>query len=170
MPEDHFEYPDKNLIEIGEYESDDPLERNYGPLAADVIKLYQQDKKELEIEDQLRFADFITSEHGTTENLILERKTLNMSVWEGEDRESFEKEVDKFIEKERIHMMGLDNLDPEEDKELNEDGTEKLNLREEMDKENMEEQSFDERGHLIDNDPTILAHGDWYVYFDCILF
>jgi hypothetical protein len=168
LPEDHFQYPDKNIIELGEYESDDPLESTYGPLAADVIKLYQQNKKEMEIEDQLRFADFLTSEEGTTEHLILERKALAMGAWDELDRESFEKEVDKFIAEEKIKMMGLGHLDLNEDKELNEDGTEKYNLSEEIRKENIEEQLYDERGQPIDNDPSILAHGDWYVYIHCM--
>jgi hypothetical protein len=162
LPEDHFPDPLNTSIDLGEYESDDVLERNYGPLAADAIKLYLTGRKEMSIEESLRFADYLTTEDGTTEELILQRRALAFGTWDQGDRETFEKELDALIEEEKINMMGLGHLEID-DKDYNADGTERYNLKDELDKEDQVDEEYDDRGNLIDNDPTVLAHGDWYV-------
>jgi hypothetical protein len=163
LPEDHFPDPLNTFVDLGEYESDDVLERNYGPMAADAMKLYLTNRKEMSIEESLRFADFLTTEDGTTEDLILQRRALAFGTWDNEDRENFEKRLDALIEEEKINMMGLGHLEIDE-KHYNADGTERLNLKDEMDKEEEVEEEYDDRGNLIDHDPTVLAHGDWYVH------
>lgn len=162
LPEDHFPDPFKTVTDIGEYESEDILERNYGPLAADAIKLYIHEKKELEVEDQLRFADFLTTENGTTEALVLKRRALAWGSWDEQDRKSFEKQLDEIIEEEKVNMMGLGHLDDDDEPEPKKDGTEKIESNE-AEEEMEEEDEYDKFGKLIDKDPTILAHGAWYV-------
>ena len=67
LPDGYFDDTTKTHIDIGEFDSDDPMERNYGPFAADAIKIYQNGRRELGIEEQLKFANYLTTENGTTE-------------------------------------------------------------------------------------------------------
>lgn len=56
-------------------------------------------------------ADYITAESGTTEDLVGERRALALDGWDDEDREEYLKEVDEFVEQERIKQMGFDEAE-----------------------------------------------------------
>lgn len=135
--------PFDEKIVIGEYEdASDELEETYGPLGADAIRHTLKEREErggmpLDPEELLKMADYITAESGTTEDLVGERRALALDGWDDEDREDYLKEVDEFVEEQRIKQMGLDEaerkhshtgedkddedyeVDPEEERDIN---------------------------------------------------
>lgn len=105
---------DKKIV-LGEVEdATDELEETYGKLGADAIRHTIKEREErggkpLDPEELLKMADYITTEAGSTEDLVGERRALALDVWDDEDREEYIKEVDDFIEEERIKQLGFND-------------------------------------------------------------
>ena len=101
---------DKKIV-LGQVEdASDELEETYGPFGADAIRHTIKEREErggkpLDPEELLRMADYITAEAGSTEDLVGERRALALDGWDDEDREEYLKELDDFVEKERVNQM-----------------------------------------------------------------
>lgn len=135
-------------IKITDMTEKDELEA-FGPLAADVIRMARRHGDDLynsetgsqfDVETQMRMMDYFTSEPGSTEELVGERRALAFDLWDFEDRDQFAADVDKAIEEERIASLDLPS-------------TEKAADSEELEQEDMSETS--------QIPPSQLAHGDW---------
>ncbi len=138
-----IENPFDKKIVIGEYEdASDELEETYGPFGADAIRHTIKEREErggrpLDPEELLKMADYLTAESGTTEDLVGERRALALDGWDDDDREDYLREVDEFVEQERIKQMGFeeaekayshtgeeiesedDEIDPEDERDIN---------------------------------------------------
>mmetsp|Transcript_19281 Transcript_19281/g.29701 ORF Transcript_19281/g.29701 Transcript_19281/m.29701 type:complete len:249 (+) Transcript_19281:478-1224(+) len=86
----------------------------------------------------MRWADYMTAAHGSTEQRVAERRALAMGTWDKEDRKQFQQDLDKVVEEQRIKDMGFedDNVELSEDQLQTDD---------------------EEQGE----DPNRLAHGEW---------
>ena len=144
------ENPLEKKIVLGEVEdASDELEETFGTFGADAIRHTIKERNErggkpLDPEELLKMADYITAEAGSTEDLVGERRALALDGWDDEDREEYLKEVDEFIEKERINQMGLDEQEAMYSYTKEEDDVDD-------DEEDPEEQ----------RDINQIAHGDW---------
>jgi hypothetical protein len=146
------------MITLGEYPSNDPLEATYGPLGADAIRHTWKERNErggepLSVEELLRMVDYYTTEEGTTEDLVGERRALALTAWDEKDRVQFMKGLDEFIEEQRIKSMELDGLESDEE----EDELDQMTEEEEV--QLLEEQDTESGGKK--KDPNQLAFGDW---------
>lgn len=133
----------------------DELDKEFSPLAADVIRSTRQEIARREfgedpVEQELRMADYMTSEIGSTEDLVATRRAAFMDSRSKEEREQFTEGLDKLIEKGRAWTM-----------DLHED---KSGLGDEQKKDffsDLEEEETDDKDPEIYMDPNQLAHGQW---------
>eukprot|EP00549_Striatella_unipunctata_P019821 CAMPEP_0118673428 /NCGR_PEP_ID=MMETSP0800-20121206/313_1 /TAXON_ID=210618 ORGANISM="Striatella unipunctata, Strain CCMP2910" /NCGR_SAMPLE_ID=MMETSP0800 /ASSEMBLY_ACC=CAM_ASM_000638 /LENGTH=360 /DNA_ID=CAMNT_0006568483 /DNA_START=114 /DNA_END=1196 /DNA_ORIENTATION=+ len=103
-------------VPLPAYDEDLSLEERFGPATAAVIKAaIQEEKQPMEIEDHLRLADYMSSEDGTTEDLVGERQILAMEYPDPSDRKDFLKDLDDIIEEERKKSLelGMDDVVPD---------------------------------------------------------
>lgn len=152
--------PGDGKVVLGAHPSDDPLEADFGPLAADAIRYIEKERKErggkpLDVEEELRMADYLTTEIGTTEHMVGERRALALTAWDEKDRSTFMKNLEEFLEEERKNEIIREDEDQEEE------GSE-LQLPEEEEEE--DEQEVNAQGEV--QDPNQLAFGEWG---DCII-
>jgi small subunit ribosomal protein S5 len=133
----------------------DELDMEFSPLAADVIRSTRREIASREfgedpVEQELRMADYMTSEIGSTEDLVATRRAAFMDSRSKEEREQFTEGLDKLIEKGRAWTMDLHEgkLGPEEEhkKDFFSD---------------LEEEETDDKDPEIYMDPNQLAHGQW---------
>ena len=172
---------------LGEYAgARDPLERDFGPLVADMLRDRERAKRlggrELTVEEYLQMADYMTSEPGSLEEKQGERRALALDMWNDEDRDEFMATVDRLVESARIADLGLGDDDDDDDDDDDEkhkddddddDDHEEQKVEKEADKPKRkkaseEEDDEDEDDFNLDSDgdaidPARLVHGDWYV-------
>jgi len=156
MNPDHFEQdvtPDITDLPLDATEAD-----AFGGFTADLIASMRQDiqrkKQGIEIDDveeQMRLADYLIAERGSTEELVGDRRILSRDFPDPVERERYVKALQQEIHDEENKMViGNDLSDlqaKEEDLELVDDEEDDLN-GEEIDPETY-------------FDPNQLAHGDW---------
>ena len=91
---------DNKFVTLGEVkEADDELEREYGPVAASVLKDIEREERragEDRAEEELRLADYLISEHGTLEDLIHQRRMEAEALTE-EEHEKFMDDLNEFM-------------------------------------------------------------------------
>ena len=93
------------------------LERTYGLDAADALRSVARRKERggsPDIEAQLRAVDYLTAPHGSTEDMVGERRAA-MDSWTEEERREFTETLDRLIEEERVRGLKLTSVDTEED-------------------------------------------------------
>ena len=107
-------------IKITDMSEKDELEA-FGPLAADVIRSARRHGEDLynsppgskfDVETQLKMMDYFTSEPGSNEELVGERRALAFDLWDHEDRDQYMADVDKAIEEERVRSLHLPDPNP----------------------------------------------------------
>jgi small subunit ribosomal protein S5 len=133
----------------------DDLDKEFSPLAADVIRSKRQEIASREfgedpVEQELRMADYMTSEIGSTEDLVATRRAAFMDSRSKEEREQFTEGLDKLIEKGRAWTMDLHEV------ESGLGGEEKRDFFTDL-----EEEETDDKDPEIYMDPNQLAHGEW---------
>jgi small subunit ribosomal protein S5 len=134
----------------------DELDKDFGPLAADVIRSTRKEIASREfgedpVEQELRMADYMTAEMGSTEDRVATRRAAFMDSRSKEEREQFTEGLDRLIEKGRSWTMDLhkdQSLEPDEDR--------KADFFAEM-----EEEQTEDKDPEIHIDPNQLAHGEW---------
>jgi small subunit ribosomal protein S5 len=133
----------------------DELDLEFGPLAADVIRntrreLANRDFGEDPVEQELRMADYMTAEIGSTEDLVATRRAAFRDARSEEEREQFQEGLDKLIEKGRAWTMDLHEDPAGPDEEYKKDFFSDL-----------DDQDTDDKDPEIYMDPNQLAHGEW---------
>jgi len=149
---------DHKFVELGNIKVKKPkdeMDLEFGPLAADVIRDTRREIASLEFgedpfEQELRMADYMTSEVGSTEELVGTRRGLFRDSRSEKEREQFMAELNKTIEKGRAWTMDL-----YEDKSK----AEEKPMRDFF--SDLEEDSTDDKDPEIYMDPNQLAHGEW---------
>ena len=114
----------------------------FDPFPSTVLQMIREGKDEHfdDIETQLRLMDYYTSEPGSTEDLVGQRRALAMGMLDKEDGDAYLEDIEKQIDEIRIQNLRLPKTDA-------------------VTKEELEQE---EAGGL-DNQipPNQLAHGDW---------
>jgi small subunit ribosomal protein S5 len=133
----------------------DDLDKEFSPLAADVIRSTRQEIASREfgedpVEQELRMADYMTSEIGSTEDLVATRRAAFMDSRSKEEREQFTEGLDKLIEKGRAWTM-----------DLHEDTSGPIAEPKKDFFSDLEEEETDDKDPEIYMDPNQLAHGEW---------
>jgi hypothetical protein len=137
-----IDFSNIKITDSGEVEDMEAL-TDMGPLANTVIQMMQQGKYDkLDLETQLKMMDYFTSEAGSTEDLVGERRALALGAVDGLNREQVMFEIDRLVEEERLLNMELPPTDV-----LTLDDLKR-------------EESAGGSGQMPANR---LAHGDWYV-------
>jgi small subunit ribosomal protein S5 len=135
----------------------DALSATYGPLAADILREQQANKAPLsvgdELDEQLRWADYLLAEQGSTEDLVGERRALSQL----HNRDDFLDDLHSAISAERINNLDLNETD----------FAPKPLKRASAMAQWVDEDDTDRAGGGDDDDPETvldknqLAHGDW---------
>jgi small subunit ribosomal protein S5 len=135
--------------------SKDELDKDFSPLAADVIRSTRREIASREfgedpIEQELRMADYMTAEMGSTEDLVATRRAAFMDSRSKEEREQFTEGLDRLIEKGRSWTMDLHQEKTHAAKD------EKADFFADL-----EEEATEDKDPEIHIDPNQLAHGEW---------
>jgi small subunit ribosomal protein S5 len=135
----------------------DDLDSQFGPLAGDLIRSARQEIANREfgedpVEQDLRIADYMTAEFGSTEDLVAQRRAAFMESRSEEERVQFTEGLDALIEKGRAWTMDISETPVEEEWK---EQTEFLGGLDE------EQQAGDDKDPEIYMDKNQLAHGDW---------
>ena len=153
-----YDNVDPRVVELGNVPTaKDDLEREFGPLAADVLRDIQKDiankqngVQEDMFEQQLRLMDYLGAETGSTEDLVGARRALATDLPDEEERKEFVARLDALIrQKQQEDLLG-DNLKEEVEKQ------EAFDPFSDGDEGN--EGEMDHETYL---DPNQLAHGEW---------
>lgn len=147
-----------DLDKVIEYE--DELESTFGPLQAGVIRNIRQqiERKKSgdlddEIEEDLRMADYLTSELGSTEDLVFGRRALARGIPDEEERKKYVAELEALIEKKQEEDVLGEWLDNTKSKK-GEDRTPVF-------QSNQDEGNDGDIDPEVFLDPNQLAHGEW---------
>lgn len=138
----------------------DELEAEFGPLAADVIRDIQRDRQRSllesdddKIEEYLRMADYLTSQEGSTEDLVGERRALERDgLDDPQEREEFLERIEAFVRKQRIENMVTHEEEWQTPLERPQNTSDLFSSTDDA------EQESDPDINLL---PNQLAHGEW---------
>lgn len=141
-------------------EFDDELESTFGPLQAGVIRNIRQEierKKsgELsdEVEEDLRMADYLTAELGSTEDLVFARRLLATGIPDEEERKKYVAELAALIEKKQEEDVLGEYLEDTKSRDVEK--------RASMFQSNQDEGDAADIDPEVFLDPNQLAHGEW---------
>ena len=152
---------DNKFVTLGEVkDADDELEREYGPVAASVLKDIEREGMragENRVEEELRLADYLISESGTLEDLIHQRRMVAEALTE-EEHEKFMDDLNEFMldgEEELMHP-DEDNFYPHKPKKHEQAAMDIMSMGGDDDEGDLESEDPELR-----LDPNQLVHGDW---------
>ncbi|GAX22149.1 small subunit ribosomal protein S5 [Fistulifera solaris] len=147
-----------DLDKVSEY--DDELESTFGPLQAGVLRSIRQevDRKKSgelkdEVEEDLRMADYLTAELGSTEDLVFARRLLAAGIPDEKERKKYVAELAALIEKKQEEDVLGEYLHDTKQRDV-----EKQTPIFQSHQDDDEEGDFDPEVFL---DPNQLAHGEW---------
>ena len=133
----------------------DELDAEFGPLAADVLREIRREKKSPEVdpfEEDLRLADYMLSEMGSTEDRVGERRALAKETESEEERQAFMEKMEEILDEGR--KLSYDFEDVDDVKPMK---SKKLSALFEED-EDVDDPDEDPDVRLDHNQ---LAHGEW---------
>lgn len=168
-----MENPMKQILDLDDFD-DDSLSQ-YGASAMDALdhlaKLRNERQRVVaDYDAQLRLADYFTADHGSTEDLVGERKALAADIKDPAERERFLQIVDKLIDQERFKELDLDDDDFEDEVEDDDDDDEgdsgkmtnkKLQQLAEAEDGDQDREIESEDPADVEEDPNLLAKGKW---------
>eukprot|EP00525_Craspedostauros_australis_P013949 CAMPEP_0198113298 /NCGR_PEP_ID=MMETSP1442-20131203/5004_1 /TAXON_ID= /ORGANISM="Craspedostauros australis, Strain CCMP3328" /LENGTH=379 /DNA_ID=CAMNT_0043770355 /DNA_START=24 /DNA_END=1160 /DNA_ORIENTATION=+ len=104
------------ITDMDPHVDDAELDQVFGGAAADAIRHARREMRDgpMDLEMQLKMADYLTSPVGSTEDLVGERRALALDAWDHEDRDEILKEINDMIEKVRVEQLELEDtvVDP----------------------------------------------------------
>jgi small subunit ribosomal protein S5 len=160
------------FVEIGKVKNPkNELEADFGPLAAEVIRVFRKEKeKEKEkqrlecnedpIEEQLRWADYLTAEVGSIEDLVGDRRTMaeaSQSALYDEDLEDYENQLDM------IRHFETEDLPQKKPSPLEMERLELEKKLAQLDDSNERKYSMEEEPETR-MDPNQKVYGEWSEY------
>lgn len=97
----------------------------YGEQASEAMKFLHRTKKQTSSLDKsnlmpnsesfLKVADYMTSEMGSTEDLVFERRAITMGGWTPEEGKKFRKQLDTLLEEEELNIWERNEWEEDED-------------------------------------------------------
>jgi len=165
--------PHENMkVTFGEVaDAKDELTKSFGHQTAEMVKRMREDQYYRETsggvrdatEEELRIADYMTAEHGSTEELIYERKATEHMT--DEEKAKFNRELDAAVAKAEKMSVDDDLEDGNQIRKLKPSKPKKgeafdhlfMNDEQYADFHNGEERSPEETNF----EPNRLAHGEW---------
>lgn len=141
-------------------------EDGLGDLANQVIQAEKERRSNVlhnvdEVEDALRWADYFTSEQGSTEDLVGSRRLLSGEDFSSdEEREEFVAKIDAMLEQQQFEDVLRDER--EEEEILKSEATKERIPTDPLAFEDEDDASNEgEMDHDVYLDPNQLAHGEW---------
>jgi len=107
-----LDFSNISITDVDDDDDDDDDLSDFGPLLAAIQKARHDAtagnrSTDLDVETQLKMMDYFVSAPGSTEDLVGERRALALESWDGQDRETFQAEIDRLVHQERIDYLGL---------------------------------------------------------------
>lgn len=161
---------DHKFVTLGEVKNPkDELEAEFGPLAAGVIRQMRKDNRNTHLkskeddlhEEELRAIDYWTSERGSTEELVFERRAFEQDS--DQERQEFYANLERELKRANKYDLDFDNDVYKTFKKNPLAEKEKFNRLFEGARglEDLEEDNDDDEDPDLVFDKNQLAHGEW---------
>lgn len=131
--------PDESYTKVAKVDDvykDDPLSQQFNPYVSDIIKQVERTKQRgnhvissPSVDSQMRLADWVTAEPGSTEDSVMTRRAFAEGTWDEKEREELETNLNEMVEKNREEQFDLPSMEYTNDN--SEDDTEEKNDQEE---------------------------------------